>query len=423
MANRIVILGGGTGGTLMANRLHRRYGKEAVITVVDRDDRHVYQPDLLFLPFGMVKHNTFCRPRDDYLHSGVDFRIGEVDRVETVENVVHLTNGVSLPYDVLITATGASLLLDETEGLTGPGWQRNIFTYYSPETAVALRDGLRRFEGGRLVVDLIDLPIKCPVAPLEFCFLAEWWLRKRGLRDKVELTFVTPLDGAFTKPVASRLLDGMLAERGIALETEFATGRIDGEAGSVHSWDEREVPFDLLVAIPLHGGPAYVERSPGLGDELGFIPCDPRTLQAKAAENVFVIGDGSNVPTSKAGSVAHFQSDTLMENIERHFEGKALVGSFDGHANCFIETGYGKAILLDFNYDVEPLPGRFPFGRLGPFRLLGDSRLNHLGKLLFRWIYWHMLLRGRDLPFITPQLKLKGKRQSVPAPAAEGGPS
>jgi len=419
MAHRIVILGGGTGGTLTANRLHHLYGDEAEIVVVDRDDRHVYQPGLLFVPFSLAEPDEIVRPRHEQLHRGIEFRVAEVDRVETAANTVHLVDGTALPYDVLVVATGASLLPEETEGMTGPGWGESVFTFYSLEGATALRDALRSFDQGRLVVNLVDMPIKCPVAPLEFCFLADWYLRERGVRESVELTYVTPLDAAFTKPVAAEMLSGLLAEKGVHLETEFATGRVDGESGKLVSWDEREVPFDLLVTIPLHGGAEYVGRSPGFGDELGFVPSDPHTLQSKAAPNVFVIGDAGNVPTSKAGSVTHFEGETLVENVRRFLAGEQLDASYDGHANCFIETGFHKALLIDFNYEIEPLPGRFPGPHLGPLPLLHESRLNHVAKLMFQWLYWHVLLPGRDVPGISSQMRPAVK---TPAGAAtEGG--
>jgi len=403
--HRIVILGAGTGGTLMANRLRRLYGDRAEIVVIDRDDRHVYQPSLLFVPFGLADPDEIVRPRGAQLHDGIEFRLAEVDRVETAENAVYLDGGGMIAYDVLVVASGAELLPEETEGLTGTGWGERIFTFYELESATALRDALRGFDRGRLVVNLVDMPIKCPVAPLEFCFLADWYLRERGVRDAIELTYVTPLDGAFTKPIASEHLAGLLVEKGIALETEFATGAVDGEGGRLVSWDDREVPFDLLVTIPLHGGPAYVGRSPGLGDELGFVATDLHTLQSKAAPNVFAIGDATNLPSSKAGSVTHFEGDTLVENIRRFFDGEELEASFDGHANCFIETGFHKALLIDFNYDVEPLPGRFPEPHVGPLPLLKESRLNHMAKLLFQWVYWHVLLPGHDIPGIGSQLR------------------
>ena len=196
---------------------------------------------------------------------------------------MHLGNGTVIDYDVLIVATGAYLLPEETDGLTGPGWQQNVFTFYTPEGASALRAALDRFSGGRLVVNVVDMPIKCPVAPLEFCFLADQFFRRRGIRDRVDITYVTPLDGAFTKPVASRQLGGLLADKGIELVTEFSTGTVQASGGR----DAEGAPCLIRRARgairpggggPLHGGASYVSRSPGLGDELGFIPVDPHTL-------------------------------------------------------------------------------------------------------------------------------------------------
>jgi sulfide:quinone oxidoreductase len=416
MTRNIVILGGGTGGTLAANRLRRRYrSDELAITVVDLDDRHVYQPGLLFVPFGLTHVEDIVRPRQRQLRNGIGFVRQPIDHVDIDHNIVHLDDGTSLSYDVLVVATGATLLPGETEGLTGPGWNENVFTFYSPEGAAALEARLATFDGGRLVVNVIDMPIKCPVAPLEFCFLADWYFQERGIRDRVQLTYVTPLDGAFTKPVASEHLGGMLAERGIELVTEFNTGEVDGEGGRLVSYDDRSVPFDVAVVVPLHGGASYVGRSPGLGDALDFVPADERTLQAKAASNIFVIGDAANVPASKAGSVTHFEGETLVENIVRHLTGEPLVEGFDGHANCFIETGFHKALLIDFNYDNEPVPGHYPAAVGLP--LLKESRVNHLGKLLFESVYWHALLPGREIPGIGAAMPTAGKH--TPATAKE----
>ncbi|HVP03011.1 MAG TPA: FAD/NAD(P)-binding oxidoreductase, partial [Solirubrobacteraceae bacterium] len=379
------------------------------ITVVDQDDRHIYQPGLLFVPFGLADPDHIVRSRRAQLADGVRFVLADVERVALEDRQVELRDAAAMPYDVLIVATGARLQPEETEGMLGPGWNERVFTFYDLQGARALRDALAHFDGGRLVVNLVDMPVKCPVAPLEFCFLADWFLTERGVRERTELTFATPLDAAFTKPVASKALAGLLDEKGIALETEFATGRVDGAGGVLASWDERELPFDLLVTIPAHGGAAYVERSPGLGDELGFVPCDPHTLQAAAASDVFVLGDAANVPTSKAGSVSHFEGETIVENVRRLLAGEELQPTFDGHANCFIETGFGKALLIDFNYEQEPLAGRFPEPHVGPLPLLRESRMNHWAKLMFEWAYWHVLLPGRDLPGISDQLQTAGR--------------
>jgi sulfide:quinone oxidoreductase len=258
------------------------------------------------------------------------------------------------------------------------------------------------------------MPIKCPVAPLEFCFLADWYFTERGIRDKVELTYITPLDGAFTKPGASAALISLLEEKGVHLVTEFNTGEVRGDEGLLVGYDGREVPFDLAVVVPMHSGADYVGRSEGLGDELNFVPTDKGTLQSAAKPNVFAIGDATNVPASKAGSVTHFEGEVLVDNIVNFLAGEPLRRTFDGHANCFIETGFGKALLIDFNYDTEPLPGHFP-GRVG-MPLMKESRLNHMGKLMFQWFYWHALLQGRDVPGISADMPTHGK-QHEGAPA------
>jgi len=420
MSTRILILGGGTGGTLMANRLLRRLGGDrAEITVVDQDDRHVYQPGLLFVPFGLAHEEDIVRPRGRQLHDGIAYVQQAIERVDPADHVVELADGRRLPWDVLIVATGARVAPEETEGLTGPGWGTSAFTFYDLPGAVALAGALERLQSGRVVVNVADMPIKCPVAPLEFCFLADWYLQQRGVREAVELTFATPLDGAFTKPVASEALQGLLAEKGVELVTEFTTGEVryadDARSGVLEGYEGREVPFDLAVVIPLHNGADYVTRSPGLGDELGFVPTDPATLRSTEHDDVFAIGDATDVPASKAGSVTHFEGEVLTENVIRHIEGRPLDAGYDGHANCFIETGFSKALLIDFNYDTEPMPGHFP-GPVG-MPLLKESRLNHLGKLMFQWFYWHTLLPGRDIPGIGPDMPTRGKRPPARAAA------
>ena len=412
---QIVILGCGTGGTMAANRLRRRFdADEAEIHVVDRDNRHVYQPGLLFVPFGLATLDEIVRPRRRQLRNGVVFHEAEVAWVELDREEVVLLDGDVIRYDVLVIASGAHLQPDETDGLTGPGWNERAFTFYTPAGAEGLRRALERFDGGRLVVNLVDMPIKCPVAPLEFAFLADWHLRERGIRGRTELVYATPLDSAFTKPTCAEHLSFLLAEKEIELVTEFSAGEVDGVGGKLSSYDGRELDFDLLVTVPLHGGAAYLERTPGLADSLGFVPTDRATLQSAAEPNVFALGDATDLPTSKAGSVTHFEAEILTENIARYFADEELEPRFDGHANCFIETGFHKALLIDFNYDTEPLPGHFPtaFG----LPLLRESRLNHLGKLAFQWIYWHALLPGRDIPGIGPAMPTAGKKgAAVPA--------
>ena len=343
--------------------------------------------------------------------------LAAVDRVAPESNSVLLADGRTLGYDYLVVATGVQPRPDQTPGLLGGEWRRSIHDFYTYDGALALARALAGFTGGRLVVNVVDMPIKCPVAPLEFAFLADAFLGERGLRDRVELTYVTPLPGAFTKPVASAHLGGMLEARRIGLETDFLLERVRDR--TLVSYDQREVPFDLLVTVPLNMGADYVARS-GLGDEMNYVPVDRRTLRSTAHANIFAVGDANDLPTSKAGSVAHFSADVVVENMLSAIRGLPLRASFDGHANCFIESGHGKGLLIDFDYDTEPLPGKYPLPRVGPFSLLAETRANHLGKLGFRWAYWNLLLPGRPVP-VPSRMSMAGKvRDSVSVPAARG---
>ncbi len=404
----LLVLGAGTAGTMIVNKLRRRLDRaEWQITVVDQDDRHNYQPGYLFLPFGTYVPSQVTRSRHTFLPDGVDFVVGEVDKVVAEANQVVMVDGRELGYDYLVIATGTAPRPDQTEGMLGDEWRRSVFDFYTLEGSMALAEALKGFDHGRLVVHITEMPIKCPVAPLEFAFLAEAWLRERGIRDRVELTYVTPLDGAFTKPVASEHLGHMLEERKIAVETDFMVERIDNEQKTLVSYDEREVPFDLLVTVPLNMGADFVARS-GLGDELNYVRVDKHTLLSTAYDNIFAVGDASDIPASKAGSVAHFSVEIFVDNFLEHIEGRPMTGSFDGHANCFVESGDGKGLLIDFNYDTEPLPGKFPIPRVGPLALLKETRANHLGKLAFRHIYWNVLLPGRPLP-LPALMSMAGK--------------
>ena len=405
---RLLVLGAGTAGTMIVNKLRRRLDAvEWDITVVDRDDVHPYQPGYLFLPFGTYSADQITRPRHTLLPDGVNFVIGDVDRIDAPAKTVALSGDRTLAYDYLVIASGTTPRPDQTPGMLGDEWRRSIFDFYTFEGSKALAKALTKFDQGRLVVHITDMPIKCPVAPLEFTFLAESWLRERGLRDRAEITYVTPLPGAFTKPIASKRLGAMLEERKIAVESDFMVERIDVENKKLVSYDEREVPFDLLVTVPLNMGADFIARS-GLGDELNYVPVDKHTLQSKAFPSIFAVGDASDIPASKAGSVAHFSVEIFVDNFLQLIAGKAMTGSFDGHANCFIESGDGKGLLIDFNYDTEPLPGKFPLPVLGPMALLKETKANHLGKLAFRWIYWNVLLPGRPMP-LPARMSMVGK--------------
>ena len=407
---RLLILGAGTAGTMMANHLKKKLNlREWELVIIDERREHYYQPGFLFVPFDIYKPAHTVKPVHKFIPKGVKLLQERIEQVKPLENKVLLDSGQEIIYDILIAATGSKTAPEEIEGMAGSEWQQSVFDFYTYEGAVALSHKLRKWEGGKLVVHITEMPIKCPVAPMEFAFLADAYFKQKKMRDKVQITYVTPLSGPFTKPKCNISLNYLLKEKNIEIISDFAIMEVDNSNKKIIDYGGTEVGFDLLVTVPTNKGDDLWARS-GMGDDLNFIPTDKHTLQSKNHPNIFVIGDATNVPTSKAGSVAHFEAEILTENILLFTKGLPLRPDFDGHSNCFIETGNNKALLIDFNYEYEPVEGTFPFAGVGPLRLLKESRLNHWGKLAFRWVYWNMLLRGIPIPFVPAQMSKAGKR-------------
>jgi sulfide:quinone oxidoreductase len=407
----LLILGAGTAGTMVANRMRRLLdADEWHITIVDQNETHYYQPGLLFIPFGMYSKNDVVKPKRDFIPAGVELIMSPVDLIEPEHNRVKLAkDGLSLRYDYLVIATGTNIHPEQTPGLLENEWRNTIHEFYTVDGAMALAKYLRTWQGGRMLVNVVDNPIKCPVAPLEFLMLADWFFHEQGIRDRVEITFATPLPGAFTKPVASRHLGDILEKKGIKVVPEFLIEHVDPDAKKIVAYDEQEIEYDLLVSVPLNMGDGSVARS-GLGDDLNYVEVDKHTFLSPKHDNIFALGDAAALPTSKAGSVAHFAVDIFSKNFLRYIDGLEMTPSFDGHANCFIESGFGKGLLIDFNYDVEPLPGHYPLPGIGPFSLLQESEANHWGKMMFRWMYWNILLKGQELP-LPARMYMAGKWQ------------
>ncbi len=392
---------------MAANKLRPRLGDNWDITIVDQNDTHYYQPGFLFIPFGIYNASDVVKPKIDFIPPGVNYVVGEIDLIDGDNNTVSLTDGTTLEYDYLIIASGAHIRPDETPGLESDEYGKTVHDFYTLEGAMNLAEALRFWEGGRLVVNIIEMPIKCPVAPLEFSFLADSHFHERGMRDDVELIYVTPLDAAFTKPVAAQHLGNILEEKNISLETDFYLERVDTDDKKLVSYDEREIEYDMLVTIPLNMGAEFIARS-GLGNESNFVPVDNGNFLSKDFDNIFALGDAADLPTSKAGSVAHFAMEVFTENFLRYVEGLPMLEEFDGHANCFIESGHGKGLLIDFNYDTEPLPGKYPLPGIGPFTLLKETEMNHWGKMIFKWVYWNMLIKGKEMP-LPHEMLMAGK--------------
>jgi sulfide:quinone oxidoreductase len=408
----IVILGAGTGGALSANLLsHRLDLRKWAITVIDRTDLHIYQPGLLFLPFGMYGYETqddVVRPIAKPLPGNVNLVAADIRLIDHAKRQVETDKG-TFPYDFLISALGCRTAPEEVNGMAAE-MGRGVHTFYTLEGALAMQGPLAQMREGRLVIDICEMPIKCPVAPLEFAFLADYYFTQKGIRDRIEIALVTPYTGAFTKPNANRVLSKVAEQKRIEVVPNFAIESVDTAKKAIRTFDGRTVDYDLLCAIPPNLGPAVIDDS-GLGDGAGYAVTDPRTLKSRKADRIYLLGDNTNVATSKAGSVAHFEAETVIENLLREIEGKAPLQTFDGHANCFVETGHHKAMLLDFNYDIEPLEGTFPLAHMGPFSLLQESYMNHMGKIAFKWVYWNMLLPGHlpAVPLLPSHMSFMGK--------------
>jgi sulfide:quinone oxidoreductase len=414
MAITVLVLGDGTGGLVAANLLARQARERKLplqIKLIGDSPRHTYQPGMLFLPFQTPGYRAIAdiqRDNRDFIGAGIEYLVERVTAIDTAGRAVSTANGTHR-YDWLVLALGCRTVLEAIDGLP-ERWGRRAHGFYTPDSALRLAAALQEFQGGDLVVDIAEMPIKCPVAPLEFAFLADDYLTRRGIRGKTQLTLVTPLTGAFTKPICNEMLTDTLVQRNIKVVANASLATVSDQA--VACPDGKEVPYDLLVVIPPHEGAEVIDDA-RLGDGLGFGLTDKQTLKARKAERVFLLGDNTNVPTSKAGSVAHFQAEVVVHNLLREIDGKDAQPLADGHANCFIETGYGKAILIDFNYDIQPVPGKFPLPVVGPMSLLKETRLNHLGKLAFKPIYWNMLLPGRPIPLVGSRMSTLGKRMEV----------
>jgi sulfide:quinone oxidoreductase len=406
---KMLILGSGAGGTMVAAKLRKELDPlEWKITIIDNDEIHHYQPGWLFIPFGIYTAQDCMKPKRDFIPKGVDFILDEVVGVNTDTRQVEGKTG-KYNYDWLVIATGCKPVPQEVEGLEEwkPDPDSNVHTFFSLEGAIALYKRMKYFRSGRLVFNIAEMPHKCPVVPMEFIYMADWHFTKHGVRDKVEIAFVTPNTGVFTKPIATKILSAAAEEKDILVTPDYQLSGVNVEENTIESVTGEKIEYDLIVSTMPNLGAAYIEDS-GLGDGMGYVFTDNHTLKAEKFDNIYVIGDATNVPTSKAGAVAHYESDIVVENLVLEIDGQEPKFDFDGHSTCFIVSGNDKAYLIDFNYKTEPLPGKYPFPGLGPFDLLGESVTNYWGKMMFKWVYWNMLLTGQDLP-LEPQMTMAGK--------------
>ncbi|MGZ8661662.1 MAG: NAD(P)/FAD-dependent oxidoreductase [Actinomycetota bacterium] len=394
MPARVVVLGGGVGGTLIANLLDKDLGHDVHVTVVDPTGMHDYQPGYLYVALGEAKGHWLTREERTLLRGGVDLAIERAIRIHPDAGTVQLERGGELSYDYLVIATGARLVPESI-----PGLSEGSFEFYSLPGAERLSQELARFTGGRIKVGVAGIPYKCPPAPVEFTFMVEEYLRKRGIRDQSEVELLSPLNRAFTIESASKLIAPIMEERGIGLTTFFNVEAVDPSAGVVESLEGEKQEYDLLVLVPPHKGQQVVIDS-GLGDPGGWLPTDKHTLNVEGQEHIFALGDATNLPISKSGSTAHFEAPVIASRIASLIHGTAPKENYGGRVMCFLETGNGQATSLRFDYEHPPVPPQ-------------PNRAWHMAKWLFNRMYWETVPQGRipeNAPFSKPKASAETER-------------
>jgi sulfide:quinone oxidoreductase len=382
---RILILGGGVGGTLTANLLVKKLRRqvkagEVTITVIDQTGQHTYQPGFMYIAMGGERADRLQRPERGLLDSRVGLVICEVEKVDEPTQTVHLKDGARLAYDYLVLATGSRIVPEEIEH-----FDTEAQHFYTAEAALKLRQALDAFTGGRIVVAIAGMPYKCPPAPLEVSFLIESELRQRGLRDRSEVHFCSPIGRAFTIESVSEMVTPIFEAKGIEVHTFFNVETIDPERTVVQSLEGEELPYDLLILVPPHKGQQFLMDSGLAPAPGGWLPTDRATLQVGGRPNVFALGDATDLPLSKAGSTAHFEAPVVTERIVAAVEGREVDhnhGDYLGKVMCFFEIGDGKGTLLQFDYEHPPRPPK-------------PNQLWHLGKIVFNKTYWHTVPKGR----------------------------
>jgi sulfide:quinone oxidoreductase len=395
----VVVLGGGVGGTLAANLIGRKLKKqiaagEARVTVVDETGRHAYQPGYMYIAMGQERAEKLVRPERKLLDGNVQLVVDTVEKIDPAGHAVQLASGTRLDYAQLVIATGSRIMPRDIEH-----FDTEAHHFYTAEASAKLRKALDAFTGGKIVIGIAGIPYKCPPAPLEVAFLIESELRERGLRDKTELTFLSPINRAFTIESVSDMATPIFEEKGIRLELLAGVSEIDAERKVVITDAFEEHPYDLLICVPPHKG-AQVLVDSGLAPKSGWLPTDRNTLQVKTVAkpapgqadadiprfaNIFALGDTTDLPLSKAGSTAHFEAPIVAERVAAAVQGRTPEGkdaSYTGKVMCFFEVGDGKGTLLQFDYDHPPKPPK-------------PNRMWHLGKIVFNKTYWHTVPKGR----------------------------
>ncbi|GMQ84131.1 MAG: FAD/NAD(P)-binding oxidoreductase [Gammaproteobacteria bacterium] len=369
---RVLVVGGGTGGTIVANNLARRLAPEirngkAWITMLSASDKHMYQPGLLYVAFGQMMPDELYRDQVSLLETSIDFHVDPVEKFELDKNQIKTKSGKVYSYDVLVIATGSRTMSREI-----PGLEEGSETFYTETGAVHMFKSLRQFKGGKVAI-VVGVPHKCPIAPVEVTFALHDYFKERGIRDKVEIKYHYPINrihsienvAIWAKPEFDRM--------GIKYETLFNVEEVDAENKIVKSMEGSEYKYDMLVSIPEHHGMEVIEKNE-LGQN-GWIPTDRYQLTMEGHDNVYIVGDTTNLPVSKTGSAAHFEAEVIAENIASIVKIGTPVTDYDGKVYCFIEAGKDKATYAMFNY-------------LNPPDLRPANKPMHWFKMSYNKMYW-----------------------------------
>ncbi len=369
---RILIVGGGMGGTILANNLSRRLLRElrsgkAKLTMLSASDKHMYQPGLLYTAFGRITPDELYRDQAGLLEPGIDFFVDPVTEFHLDKNQVKAKSGKTYDYDTLVVATGSRIVPE-----TIPGLVENSETFYTEESALKMFKRLQAFQGGRVVIT-VGVPHKCPMAPLEITFMLYDYFKDRGILDKVKLHYTYPIGRTHSLENVAKWATPEFDRLGITYETLFNMKEVDGAKKILRSEEGSETPFDLLIAIPAHKGMEVVEKS-GLGQN-GWVPTNRKRLNMEGRTNVYAIGDTTNIPISKAGSTAHYEAEALAENLAAIVKMGAPVRDYDGKVFCFIEAGKDRATYAVFDYLNPPDPK-------------APTKAMHWFKMAYNKLYW-----------------------------------
>ncbi|MCG6953006.1 MAG: NAD(P)/FAD-dependent oxidoreductase [Betaproteobacteria bacterium] len=369
---RILIVGGGMGGTILANNLARRLRNEvrsgkARITLLSASERHMYQPGLLYLAIGRMTPDELYRDQASLLEQGIEFHVDPVEEFRLDNNEVKTKSGKVYGYDVIAIATGSRPTPEEI-----PGLAESAELFYTEESAVKMFNRLRRFEGGKVLV-AVGVPHKCPMAPLEITFMLYDYFKQRGILDKVKLHYTYPVGRVHSLENVAKWAAPEMDRLGISYETLFNLKEVDSAKKIAKSEEGSETDFDLLISIPAHRGMEVIEKN-NLGQR-GWIPTHRNHLNMEGRENVFVLGDTTNLPISKAGSTAHFEAEALGENIAAMVKLGSPVREYDGKVFCFIEAGLDRATYAMFDYNNPPQPKP-------------PTKAVHWFKLAYNKLYW-----------------------------------